>query len=467
MTPTDNRSTGPPQPPLVSILRQGGYLIASIHTALDDTQLRRFQRDLIDRVGRDRARGIIIDVAALDVLDSFASHTLSTIANTARLRGRDDRHRGHQPRGCLRDGATRHPVGQRFDCAGPGRGPRRAQRTVYHPPPTRRHFGGRETSMKTGPMWTDSRAITVQRSWHISATPTRSTSRRPTSSVVPRWRPTSPCSTWSASTTSSSATFSGRPTRTRCRLRLMRRRNSWSRRSHHSRSPGAASWKLPALSPHRRDHRKPRRRPLVDAGTNDVSRRPGNARHTEGRRTAPHLVRPADRRRHDSRQAGRHPSGAVAVDEDGDSRVLVAANPPRFPSPIPGHRHAAVLRRRPVPAGSAFGVHQALGQAGALAGRLLLAAVLAWDAGDYRLAFGGLIAPGMVVLALLVWLRRRGPDPGACLPTSAVPDSCIHSLGVAGVSVVVISTIRVMSGMRATKYGRGSLRFGTFQMHSP
>ncbi len=87
MTPRDNRTTGPPQPPLVSILRQGGFLIASIHTALDDSQLRRFQQDLIDRVGRDRARGIVIDVAALDVLDSFASHTLSTIAKTARLRG--------------------------------------------------------------------------------------------------------------------------------------------------------------------------------------------------------------------------------------------------------------------------------------------------------------------------------------------------------------------------------------------
>ena len=53
-------SAGPPQPLLVSILRQGSYLIASIHTALDDSQLLRFQRDLIDRVGRDRATGIII-----------------------------------------------------------------------------------------------------------------------------------------------------------------------------------------------------------------------------------------------------------------------------------------------------------------------------------------------------------------------------------------------------------------------
>src|SRR6188472_3820233 len=76
-----------PQPPLVSILRQGGYLIASIHTALDDTQLQRFQRDLIDQVGRHRARGIIIDVAALDVVDSYATHTLRNLAHIAGLRG--------------------------------------------------------------------------------------------------------------------------------------------------------------------------------------------------------------------------------------------------------------------------------------------------------------------------------------------------------------------------------------------
>jgi len=80
-------SAGHPQPLLVSILRQGNYLIASIHTALDDSQLLRFQRDLIERVGLDRATGIIIDVAALDVLDSFATHTLGILARTASLRG--------------------------------------------------------------------------------------------------------------------------------------------------------------------------------------------------------------------------------------------------------------------------------------------------------------------------------------------------------------------------------------------
>lgn len=74
-------------PALVSILRQGSYLIASIHTALDDSQMVRFQQDLIEQIGRHRSRGVVIDVAALDVLDSFGSRTLRNLAEMARLRG--------------------------------------------------------------------------------------------------------------------------------------------------------------------------------------------------------------------------------------------------------------------------------------------------------------------------------------------------------------------------------------------
>ena len=77
-------STGPA---LVSILRQGSFLIASIHTALDDTEMVRFKDDLVAQIGEHRSRGIIIDVAALDVLDSFGSRTLRNIAEMARLRG--------------------------------------------------------------------------------------------------------------------------------------------------------------------------------------------------------------------------------------------------------------------------------------------------------------------------------------------------------------------------------------------
>lgn len=74
-------------PALVSILRQGSYLIASIHTALNDSEMIRFQEDLVAQIGSCRARGVIIDVAALDVLDSFGSRALRNIAEMARLRG--------------------------------------------------------------------------------------------------------------------------------------------------------------------------------------------------------------------------------------------------------------------------------------------------------------------------------------------------------------------------------------------
>jgi rsbT antagonist protein RsbS len=76
-----------PGPALVSILRQGPYLIASIHTALDDSELLRFQQDLIEEIGKHRSKGVIIDVGALDVVDSFATWTLRKIGDIARLRG--------------------------------------------------------------------------------------------------------------------------------------------------------------------------------------------------------------------------------------------------------------------------------------------------------------------------------------------------------------------------------------------
>jgi rsbT antagonist protein RsbS len=82
---------------LVSILRQGGYLIASIHEALDDSEIVRFQKDLVEQVGRYRARGVVIDVAALDVLDSFGSRTLRNLARAARLRGAETVIVGIQP----------------------------------------------------------------------------------------------------------------------------------------------------------------------------------------------------------------------------------------------------------------------------------------------------------------------------------------------------------------------------------
>jgi rsbT antagonist protein RsbS len=94
MSGVDPPDSGPLR---VSILAQGPYLIASIHTALDDEHFERFQRDLSDQIGRRRARGVIIDVAALDVLDSFGSRTLRDLGQVARLRGAETVVVGIQP----------------------------------------------------------------------------------------------------------------------------------------------------------------------------------------------------------------------------------------------------------------------------------------------------------------------------------------------------------------------------------
>lgn len=61
--------------------------------------------------------------------------------------------------------------------------------------------------------------------------------------------------------------------------------------------------------------------------------------------------------------------------------------------------------------GTAFGVHQALDQTGAVLGPLVLAAVLAARPGGYREAFGVLLVPGLAALALLTWMRRGAPEP--------------------------------------------------------
>jgi rsbT antagonist protein RsbS len=71
----------------VPILKQGAYLIATVQSALTDADLTGLRDALVERVGRHRSRGVIIDVTALDVMDSFATGTLRDIAHMTRLRG--------------------------------------------------------------------------------------------------------------------------------------------------------------------------------------------------------------------------------------------------------------------------------------------------------------------------------------------------------------------------------------------
>jgi rsbT antagonist protein RsbS len=81
----------------VPILKQGPHLIASIQAALTDTDVLALQDDIMRQVTRHRSRGIIVDVTALDVMDSFVSRSLRNIAMMTRLRGAETVIVGIQP----------------------------------------------------------------------------------------------------------------------------------------------------------------------------------------------------------------------------------------------------------------------------------------------------------------------------------------------------------------------------------
>src|SRR5437016_14063153 len=81
----------------IPILKLGDCLIASVQSALTDADLRQLQDDFAEQVGELRSRGIIVDVTAADVMDSFTIRTLLDIAQVARLRGADTVIVGLQP----------------------------------------------------------------------------------------------------------------------------------------------------------------------------------------------------------------------------------------------------------------------------------------------------------------------------------------------------------------------------------
>ena len=81
----------------VPILKQGAYLIATVQSALTDEDLKQLRDALVLQVSKVRARGVIVDVTALDVIDSFATRTLRDVAYMIRLRGAETVIVGIQP----------------------------------------------------------------------------------------------------------------------------------------------------------------------------------------------------------------------------------------------------------------------------------------------------------------------------------------------------------------------------------
>ena len=69
----------------VPILKMGGYLLVTIQVDMHDRIALALQEDLTDRIVKTKAHGVLIDISALDVVDSFIGRMLGNIAAMARL----------------------------------------------------------------------------------------------------------------------------------------------------------------------------------------------------------------------------------------------------------------------------------------------------------------------------------------------------------------------------------------------
>lgn len=66
----------------IPILSLKEYLLASIQTDLHDRMAEQLQQDILNRINQTQAKGVLIDISALEMVDSFIGRTL---ADTARM----------------------------------------------------------------------------------------------------------------------------------------------------------------------------------------------------------------------------------------------------------------------------------------------------------------------------------------------------------------------------------------------
>ena len=69
----------------IPILKVGDFLLVSIQVDMHDRLAMTLQDDLTDRIVKTGARGVLIDISTLDVVDSFTGRMLGNIAAMARV----------------------------------------------------------------------------------------------------------------------------------------------------------------------------------------------------------------------------------------------------------------------------------------------------------------------------------------------------------------------------------------------
>ena len=69
----------------IPILKMGEFLLVSIQVDMHDRLAMTLQDDLTEKIVRHNAHGVLIDISALEMVDSFIGRMLGTIASMARL----------------------------------------------------------------------------------------------------------------------------------------------------------------------------------------------------------------------------------------------------------------------------------------------------------------------------------------------------------------------------------------------
>lgn len=69
----------------IPILKMGEYLLVTVQVDMHDRLATTLQEDLAERIVQHRARAVLIDISALEIVDSFIGRMLGSIASIARV----------------------------------------------------------------------------------------------------------------------------------------------------------------------------------------------------------------------------------------------------------------------------------------------------------------------------------------------------------------------------------------------
>ena len=69
----------------IPILKMGYFLLVTIQVDMHDQLAITLQDDLTNRIAKERSRGVLLDISALDVVDSFIGRMIANISSMSRV----------------------------------------------------------------------------------------------------------------------------------------------------------------------------------------------------------------------------------------------------------------------------------------------------------------------------------------------------------------------------------------------